>query len=205
MGVNAYITHGLSKTRIYGIWKKMIYRCENPKVAEFKHYGGRGIKVCKEWHDIKNFYNWAINNGYGERLEIDRIDNSKDYCPENCRWATRKQQCNNERRNVRTEINGVTHTLAEWSEITGINANTLQYRYYRGDRGERLIRKVDLENYDLGRKTTSNTGIRGISKNKNGIFQVDVFHKKKRYSASAKTLEEAIKKKEEILNQLNKE
>ena len=98
--------------------------------------------------------------------------------------------------NVKTEINGITHTLSEWSEITGVNINTLQDRYYKGDRGERLIRKA----------ISSNTGITGISKTKEGKFQVDVFHKKKRYRAKTKTLEEAIKKKEEILNSIkNKE
>ena len=195
-------THGLSNTRIYSIWKNMIYRCENSKTAEFKLYGGRGIKVCEEWHDIRKFQEWAMINGYKEGLEIDRVDVDGNYEPLNCRWATRKQQNNNKRNNVKAEINGEIHTLAEWSEITGITINTLQYRYYRGDRGERLIREVDLENYDIGRKATSNTGITGISRRKSGSFLVDVMYKKKRYRASAKTLEEAIVKKEEIIKSI---
>ena len=195
-------THGLSNTRIYSIWKNMIYRCENSKAAEFKLYGGRGIKVCEEWHDIRKFQEWAMINGYKEGLEIDRVDVDGNYEPLNCRWATRKQQNNNKRNNVKAEINGEIHTLAEWSEITGITINTLQYRYYRGDRGKRLIRKVDLENYDIDRKATSNTGITGISRRKSGSFQIDVMYKKKRYSASAKTLEEAIAKKEEIIKNI---
>ena len=198
-------THGLSNTRIYNIWIMMVYRCENPKATGFKHYGGRGIKVCDEWKKFENFYNWCYESGYKENLTLDRIDVNGNYEPSNCRWATIKEQANNMRRNVRVEINGETHTLSEWAEITGINISTLQHRYRKGDREERLIRKVDLENYDTSRKAVSNTGITGISKIKNGKFQVDVTYKKKRYRALTKTLEEAIKKKEEILNQLNKE
>lgn len=189
------VTHGLSNTRIYRIWIHMIRRTSIPSDPNYRHYGGRGIKVCEEWRDIRMFYEWAVNNGYKEDLQIDRIDVNGNYEPSNCRWATRKQQNNNKRDNVKTEINGTTHTLSEWSEITGVNINTLQCRYYKGDRGERLIRKA----------ISSNTGITGISKTKEGKFQVDVSHKKKRYRAKTKTLEEAIKKKEEIINQLNKE
>ena len=140
--IESCTTHGLSNTRIYSIWKNMIYRCENSKATRFEHYGGRGIKVCEEWHILEKFYEWAMNNGYKEGLEIDRINVNGNYEPSNCRWATRKQQGNNKRRNINVEINGVTHTLSEWAEITNINVNTLQYRYYRGDREERLIRSV---------------------------------------------------------------
>ena len=194
--------HGLSNTKEYYIWKAMIRRTTNPKDASYNRYGGRGIKVCEEWKKLENFYKWCCESGYKEGLEIDRIDVNGNYEPSNCRWATRKQQQNNKRDNVKAEINGKTHTLAEWSEITGITINTLQYRYYRGDRGERLIREVDLENYDIGRKATSNTGITGISRRKSGSFLVDVMYKKKRYRASAKTLEEAIAKKEEIIKNI---
>ena len=65
-------------------------RCENPKNKAYKHYGGRGIKICGEWHDVKNFYDWAINNNYKEKLEIDRINNNGNYEPSNCKWSTSK-------------------------------------------------------------------------------------------------------------------
>jgi len=82
-------THGMSNTRMYNIWKDMKRRCKNKNRNNYKHYGGKGISVCKEWDDnFINFYNWSINNGYKENLSIDRIDSDKNYTPENCQWIT---------------------------------------------------------------------------------------------------------------------
>ena len=84
--------HGLSKTRLYSIWRNMKARCYKECDHKYKYYGGKGIKICDEWlNDFKCFYDWSMQNEYAEELTIDRIDSSKDYCPENCRWVTRTE------------------------------------------------------------------------------------------------------------------
>ena len=109
-------------TRLYSIWKAMKVRCYNPNFRAYSRYGGRGITVCDEWlHDFPAFREWAIQNGYSDNLTIDRIDNSKGYSPENCRWVSYKTQANNTRRNIVVTIDGETATIAEICEKRDIN------------------------------------------------------------------------------------
>lgn len=90
--------HGDSKTRLYGTWCHMKTRCYCSTSKSYPYYGGRGIKVCDNWvKNYKSFKDWALLSGYRESLEIDRIDVNGNYCPENCRWVTRQQQCWNMR------------------------------------------------------------------------------------------------------------
>jgi hypothetical protein len=78
----------------------MLQRCENPNATKYELYGGRGIKVCEEWHTYTVFRDWALSHGYADNLSIDRINPNGNYEPSNCRWATDKEQ-SNDRRNVR--------------------------------------------------------------------------------------------------------
>lgn len=136
---NAIKTHGLSKTRLYRIWSGMKKRCENPNAERYPHYGGRGITVCKEWNTFESFRDWALNNGYNEKLSIDRKDLNKGYEPSNCKWSTDKEQANNTSRSHTVEFNGETHTISEWSEITGITRRTLNKRINNGWSPERAL------------------------------------------------------------------
>jgi hypothetical protein len=99
----------------------MRLRCYDEKNIAYNRYGGRGITICDEWkNDVKAFYDWAIANGYKNSLTIDRIDNDGNYCPENCRWATFKEQASNRRSNILVTHNGKTQTMKEWANEVGI-------------------------------------------------------------------------------------
>lgn len=82
-----------------------------------------------------------MQSGYEEGLQLDRIDNNGNYCPENCRWVTRKQNMNNVRKNVRFEYNGVSHTVAEWARIAGLSYMTVYERYKAGKPPAEILKK----------------------------------------------------------------
>lgn len=123
--------HGITaggKPRTLVIWNGMKARCFNPKSTSYKNYGGRGITICEEWLVFENFHNWAITNGYADDLQIDRINNNGNYCPENCRWVKREENMRNCSYNHFVEIMGVRKTVSEWIKELGIS-KSVAYRH----------------------------------------------------------------------------
>ncbi len=137
--LNAEATHrqrgfvcqqGQSSTRAYSSWKGMLRRCNDPQNPHFHNYGGRGIGVCERWLKFENF---LID--MGERpvgLTLERVNNVKGYSPENCKWATRREQQNNRRTNRVLVLNGRAQTITQWANELGVSVSVLQYRYRAG-------------------------------------------------------------------------
>lgn len=123
--------HGMWQEPLFKVWKGMMSRCYNPKDKRYNRYGGRGIKVCKQWYDISAFIR-DMQPSFQKGLTIDRIDNNGDYEISNCKWATRKEQNCNYSRNVVLEFNGEKLCLSEWAEKLGINYSTIYYRFSAG-------------------------------------------------------------------------
>jgi hypothetical protein len=102
----------------------MKQRCLNPKNTAYKNHGGRGILICDDWkRSFEVFRDWALGNGYDDILTIDRIDNNGNYSPENCRWATRSEQANNQRRPKRKKSIIGNTVLDQWKEIYNFKAD----------------------------------------------------------------------------------
>ena len=121
-------TNPYRETRLFKIWKQMKSRCELPSDYDYQNYGARGITVCNEWQEFLVFKEWAESHGYAQNLTIDRIDVNNGYSPENCRWATAREQNRNKRNNHMITYNGETHCLMEWCEILGFQWGLLNSR-----------------------------------------------------------------------------
>jgi hypothetical protein len=127
-------THGLSKHPIHTVWEGIIQRTRNKNSTAYSYYGGRGINICEEWRDFKNFYDDMID-GYEKGLSIDRIDNDKGYEKSNCRWATKSIQSSNTRllrANNKTGYRGVSWSSArnKWVSQIGVNGKTINLGRY---------------------------------------------------------------------------
>lgn len=123
--------HGYHASRSYDLWCGMMGRCYCPTQPSYPNYGGRGIAVHGEWHNPDVFCAWVETTCSDPRLTLERIDVNGDYSPENCRWATRKEQANNKRNNVRVLFKGDTMTLAQLAEALHWNYGSLWSRMRR--------------------------------------------------------------------------
>jgi len=133
------LTHNLSSSSEYNIWRGIKSRCFNRKDPRYKDYGGREISVCNRWKSFENFY-----QDMGKRpikKTLDRIDNSKGYSKENCKWSTSTEQQNNMRSNHYLEYNNEIKTVTQWEKYLNINKGTLASRIFRGWSTKRAIEK----------------------------------------------------------------
>lgn len=128
-------THGMSGENghpLYKIWKAMIQRCYNKNVIGFSNYGGRGIIVCERWRNSFPNFLQDMGNRPSENYSLERIDNKSNYCPENCKWATRLEQANNKRNNVWCYYKGEYKTISQWGRILGFNPKDLYAKIASG-------------------------------------------------------------------------
>lgn len=123
-------THGKSYSKTYSAWAGMVQRCTNPKIHNFRRYGGRGISVCGKWLSFEGFFE-DMGDCPERTMSLDRIDVNGNYEPSNCRWATVLEQANNRRDNVNITFNGKTLTVTAWAIELGMCRGTLNNRLFR--------------------------------------------------------------------------
>ena len=121
----------MTKTSTFSSWSSMLFRCNNPSATGYRYYGGRGISVCPEWSSFDAFYA-DMGERPSTKYSIDRIDTNGNYCPENCRWATHKEQARNRRTNTLITINGETLCIADWAIRYNIGDATIRARIRAG-------------------------------------------------------------------------
>jgi hypothetical protein len=152
------LIHGMSATKLYSTWYGMKNRCLNVKQGSYETYGGRGIQVCEEWFNFNNFKDWSMANGYSEILTLDRIDPDGNYCPENCRWATKTEQILNKRntKNLLITVFGETKDAIEWVQDyrchRNITIQCLRYRIKSGWDSEKALTKPPERKHRLSYK-----------------------------------------------------
>ena len=149
--------HGESRTRLYRVWQNIHRRCTCKTSEQYSRYGGKGITLCEEWENsFLAFKKWAYDNGYNENAPkgvctIDRIDNSKGYYPDNCRWVGRSEQQNNRSVNHKLTIGEETRTIAQWASISGKSFGQIYSRLRKGWDAESAVFKPIDERYSNGK------------------------------------------------------
>lgn len=134
-------THNMNNTRIYHIWSRLKQRCKGLNAKDKKNYTSRHISYDPRWEKFENFYN-DMKNGYKDNLSIDRIDNSKGYSKENCRWATEIEQQNNRTNNIIFFYKGERMTMKQISDKLGIKYRRIRTYKDKGMTIEEIIKKI---------------------------------------------------------------
>ena len=139
------VTHGLTKTTEYRIWRGVVQRCHNENHDHYDKYGGRGIVMCAEWRSDFMIFLRDMGPRPSAKHTLDRKDNDQGYYKENCRWATVLEQQNNKRTNLYFEFDGEIKTLAEWCRELNLNREAMVYRIKNGmsfeDAADDVIKK----------------------------------------------------------------
>lgn len=140
------VKHGMTETRLYSVWRGVKDRCTNPNTEHYDRYGGRGIRICDEWlHSFEAFRDWSIKAGYDETLtgkeqSLDRVNVDGNYCPENCRWISMKQQARNRKDTVYIETEAGPISARLFAEQNKITDYVYLYRKIKkGENAEKIL------------------------------------------------------------------
>lgn len=131
-------THGMTKSKIFAVWRSMRGRCRTPSDLGYKNYGGRGIKICERWNVFENFLA-DMGPTYDQSLTIERVDNDGDYTPKNCIWIPKSRQSRNRRSSIYIETPWGRLTIAEAAVKTGISWFAMKNRFDRGWLPEKMF------------------------------------------------------------------
>lgn len=142
--IDGTITHGMTNSRPYRIWRGMKTRCDNPNAINYDLYGGRGISYDPRWSRFDLFWD-DMKDGYNKKLTLDRADANGNYCKQNCRWATTKEQSLNKNSSHKILCDGESKTVTEWAELFGINRGTLFSRVKTARDESSVIKNLKLE------------------------------------------------------------
>lgn len=146
--VTSVVTHGMYNHPVCHAWYQMRARCNNKDHKAYKHYGGRGIKICNRWSKFDNFKSDMFPK-WTKGLTLERKDVNGDYCPENCIWIPQRDQINNTRRTRKWEFKGALVTTRDLASMAGVSTHAMYCRLVRGVVPETAVSQPSGTNYRI--------------------------------------------------------